>query len=339
MTSRQLVQKTLAFESPKRIPRQLWTLPWADANHPEWLRRIQKTFPDDIVSAPEVYREAPERSGDRYKAGTYIDEWGCVFQNVHDGVIGIVRDPLIKSWEDLDRFVPPESVLTVDTEGVNAFCKQTDRYVIGGTGVRPFERLQFLRTMEQALIDLLEQPPELIDLLDRMHAHYLKEIEVWTKTDVDGISFMDDWGTQNALMVSPDIFRKLFKTKYREYADIAHKNGKALFFHSDGWIVDIIPDLIEAGIDALNSQIFCMGVEALGERFRGRITFWGEMDRQHILARGNPEKVKLAVYDVFEHLYADGGVIAQCEFGPGARPENVMAVFKAWDDVKGSENG
>ncbi len=69
--------------------------------------------------------------------------------------------------------------------------------------------------------------------------------------------------------------------------EIAHAAGKKLFMHSDGHILAIYPDLVEIGIDAVNSQIFCMGVEKLAP-FAGRITFWGEIDRQHLLAHATP---------------------------------------------------
>ena len=64
-----------------------------------------------------------------------------------------------------------------------------------------------------------------------------------------------------------------------------------------------------------------MGLNDLGERFRGKLTFWGEIDRQHLLPRGSRRDIELAVRDVYENLYQDGGIIAQCEFGPGAKPE------------------
>ena len=94
--------------------------------------------------------------------------------------------------------------------------------------------------------------------------------------------------------------------------------------------------VIDVGVQALNSQIKCMGAAELGRRFRGRLTFWGEMDRQELLPFGTVEEVRRAVADAREHLYADGGVIAQCEFGPGAKPENVLEVFRAWRDLDGS---
>jgi hypothetical protein len=100
--------------------------------------------------------------------------------------------------------------------------------------------------------------------------------------------------------------------------------------HSDGHILAIYPDLIEIGVDAVNSQIFCMGVENLAP-FAGRITFWGEIDRQHLLAHATPDEVEAAVHSVHTALWRKGGCIAQCEFGAGARPENVRRVFAAWD--------
>jgi len=293
--SRELVRKTLAFQSPPRVPRQVWVLPWAEIHHPRMLRQLKEEYPDDIVAAPAVYTVPTGESGDRHTRGEYVDEWGCRFSNPSDGIIGIVRHPLISTWDDLDQFQTPDPVLMVDTEAVNRFCTSTDQYVLSGAIVRPFERLQFLRTMEQALIDLMEQPPGLLDLLERMHTHYLKEVEVWARTDVDGIALMDDWGTQTGLLLHPEIFQRIFKPMYRDYVEIARSHGKQVFMHSDGHITGIIEDLIEVGIESLNAQIFCMGVEDLGRRFRGRITFWGEIDRQHLLVHGSRQDIEQAV--------------------------------------------
>jgi hypothetical protein len=143
---------------------------------------------------------------------------------------------------------------------------------------------------------------------------------------------MDDWGAQGSLLISPEMWRELFKPLYKEYCDLIHAHGKRVFFHSDGFITSIIEDLIEIGVDALNSQLFCQDIEALGQRFAGRITFWGEIDRQNILPFGTPADVKAAVYRVrraFDH--GQGGLIAQCEWGVRDPAENIAAVFDAWD--------
>ncbi len=333
MTSRELVRRTIEFDSPPGIPRQTWLLPWAENHYPAEAARLAEEYPDDIVSAPALYTRPVPVEGERYRAGRYVDEWGCFFDNLQDGVIGITREPLIASWDDLESFEPPAAVLDLDREAINTFCRESDRFVLGGTVVRPFERLCFLRTFEQALIDIFEQPAGFTELLDRVHAFYLKEVEAWAETEVDGIALMDDWGHQHGLMISPDLWRELFKDLYREYAEIARSHGKYVFMHSDGWITDIIGDLAEVGIQALNSQVHCMDVTELGERYRGKITFWGEIDRQQLLPHGSLEDIRQAVAEIYENLYAGGGVIAQCEFGPAARPENVFEVFAAWDEI------
>jgi hypothetical protein len=105
-----------------------------------------------------------------------------------------------------------------------------------------------------------------------------------------------------------------------------------MFMHSDGHIVAIIPELIDLGLDALNSQLFCMGLDELS-RFRGMLTFWGEIDRQHLLPRGTRNDIRTAVHSVREALWAAGGCIAQCEFGAGADPDNVFTVFETWDEL------
>ena len=86
--------------------------------------------------------------------------------------------------------------------------------------------------------------------------------------------FMDDWGLQKGLLMNPALWVEIFKPLYKDFIDIAHKNNKKIFMHSDGYILDIIPHLIELGLDAVNSQVFCMGLENL-KQFKGKITFWG----------------------------------------------------------------
>ncbi|MBN1292736.1 MAG: methyltransferase [Candidatus Latescibacteria bacterium] len=333
MNPRDHVKNTLEFSKPERIPRQMWLLPYATNTYPDDVARIHLDFPDDIVHAPAEYTNPPKTKGDPCSIGTYIDEWGCIFENRQNGIIGEVKEPLLKRWGDVDIVRPPREMLSFDRDTVNRFCKSSDKFVLAGCCPRPFERLQFIRSTVNAFYDLIDRPEEFNVLLNRIHSFYLEEFEIWATTYVDGLMFMDDWGAQQSLLVSPDIWRELFKPLYRDYINLAHDHGKYCFMHSDGYIIDILPDLIDLGLDAINSQIFCMGVGKLGERFRGKITFWGEIDRQHILPYATVPEVVESVHAVRDALYKDGGVIAQCEFGPGAKPENVYAVFDTWNKI------
>ena len=335
MTSRDLVKATLNFENKSgRVPRQMWTLPWAFDNEGEIVRKIQREFPDDIVTAPAVLKKPTIAKGDQYAVGEFSDEWGCKFTNIHKGVIGEVKEPLVKEedWSDWENIHIPVELLDFDIEEVNAFCKSTDKFVIAGCCPRPFEQLQFIRTTQEFYMDLVDPPKEMLDFMDKMFAFYCELMEKWAKTDVDALNFMDDWGSQNGLLINPKAWDQYFRPFYKEFIDIAHRNGKKTFMHSDGNTLSIYPRLIDLGLDAINSQLFCMGLEKL-EEFKGKITFWGEIDRQHLLPNGTRDDIVHAVKSVKERLWDDGGCIAQCEFGPGAKGENVYTVFETWNQI------
>jgi hypothetical protein len=312
-------------------------LPWAEAHHPEACEALLRDYPPDIVTpeALDLYAEtSPLQHGDPYARGEYVDPWGAVFQNIQPGVIGEVKEPVIQDWDrDLEKVHVPVEFLSLRTEALNRFCRETDRFVRMSYFPRPFEQLQFLRGTENLYCDLAMEEPRCLEFLQRMHSFYCDVMETWARTEVDALYHMDDWGAQKSLLISPEMWRRFFKPLYREYARIAHDHGKKIMMHSDGNILEIIPDLVENGLDALNCQVFCMGVEALGERFAGRITFWGEIDRQHLLPEGSVGEITAAVRRAAEAFWRGGGAIAQCEFGPGARPETVREVFRAWDDV------
>ena len=329
-TSKELVYKALEFNKPERVPRGMWVLPWASERYPEEVAKIKKDFPGDFASCPGFHKEIAKTKGDAYEKGEFIDEWGCKFINAQRGVIGEVKEPLIakddENWDDISRIHIPREWLSIDKVKIKEHCvKNKDKFLSAGVCPRPFERLQFIRGTENLYMDLMLRPKKMTDFISKMHDFYCELLEMWGDTDVDYFMFMDDWGAQNSLLINPSIWIELFKPLYKDYIDIAHKHGKKAFMHSDGYIIEIIPHLIELGLDALNSQIFCMGVENLSH-FKGKITFWGEIDRQHILVDGSLEDVDNAVKLVKKTLWDNGGCIAQCEFGPGGRPENVYQV-------------
>ncbi|MBM3500893.1 MAG: methyltransferase [Armatimonadetes bacterium] len=338
MTSRERVKRCLRFETPDRPPRQLWALPIAVQQHPEAYGRIVERFPADIGGPAWDPSASERRRGDQFAIGTYIDEWGCEFENVQAGVIGEVKRPQITDWSRLRNLTPPWETVPTATNlaRVNASCAESDLFMLPPVPTL-FERMQFLRGTQNLFIDVMEQPHELFALRDMVHEYNLAVAKAWLATEVDGLSMNDDWGTQHALLIPPDIWREVFLPCYEEIVQLTKAAGKAFFLHSDGHIFEIYDDLIEIGVDAVNSQLFCMDIEAIGRRYKGAITFWGEIDRQHVLPANDPEVARDAVRRVVEALYdPSGGVIAQCEFGAGANPVCVEAVFEAWEEVASS---
>lgn len=334
-TPREIVTRCLKFERPERTPRDLWLLPWAGDRYPETVHKIEELYPNDFARPDYLYPPFPRVKGDPYKAGYYTDEWACVFKNIQDGVIGEVETPQILDIADWKKVKPPYEQLPENPqpakEQIRRFYESTDKFVLANCCPRPWERYQFLRGSENAMIDMMMPEEGGGDLLKAIHEFYMKELEFWVQTDVDAVMFMDDWGTQNQLLIPPRIWRELFRPLYKDYCDIVHAHGKFIFMHSDGHISEIYEDLVEVGVDAVNSQLFCMDMADLRQRVKGKITFWGEIDRQHVLPSTNPEDGREAVREVAKHLYdPSGGVIAQFEFGAGANPETALVIFDEW---------
>lgn len=332
LTSRERVKAALTFSHPDRAPRDLWALPYVGLFRKEELDQLHKEYSFDIGGT----QLSPGSSNDDWqrfsKAGTYTDEWGSVWHLAEPGVVGEVKQPVLPDYSRLDNFRPPwELIKNRDFSYANRLAETSDKFILAPCTARPFERLQFLRGSEAVFYDLATGPAEFHRLLAMVHEYFLEDMRGWCQSSVDGIMFMDDWGTNTALLIHPRTWREVFKPLYRDYVNLIHSAGKFAFFHSDGHISAIYPDLVEIGVDAVNSQLFTMDIEELGRLYKGKITFWGEIDRQFVMPFGTPEDVKQAVRRVRAALDdGSGGVIAQCEWGKDNSLANVRAVYQAW---------
>lgn len=339
LSSRERVQRCFTFEHPDRMPRDLWVLPWAEQHLAGTLAELRRRWPSDFCRAPNVRRASAVQRGDLYAVGEAVDEWGCRFRNLQAGVHGEVKEPLVARREDWRSVRPPLETLPEDRQAardqVARAHDQDNRFMFGACCPRPWERYQFLRGTENALMDVMDPDDDVLGLLSLIHEFYLRELEFWASTAVDGLTFMDDWGSQTALLIPPRIWRDLFKPLYREYCGVARAHGKPAFMHADGCIQEILPDLIEIGVTALNSQLFCMDLAAVARIGKGQLTFWGEMDRQHVLPAVDPQVGRAAVRRVARHLYDPaGGIIAQFELTPGSHGPTAIAIFEEWDRVE-----
>lgn len=327
LTPRERVIRTLRFEGVDRPARDVWLLPAAFFGREQALRDLLALYPSDF--GPSGFKDPVDESP-LYEPGEWTDPWGSRWLNIQRGMIGEVKHPALSDWSALAQWRPPYHLLGQGFEKVNRTCASHNRFVHLGNP-RPFERLQFLRGSENLYMDLAWGVREVRDLLAMVHDYYLQHLRYVVQTDVDAVSFMDDWGSKHALLISPQMWGEYFKPLYRDYVELAHAHDKFALMHSDGYIMPLYGHLIEIGVDAINSQLFTMPIEEIGRRFKGRITFWGEMDRQYVLPFGTPAEVQQAVERVKTALWDDrGGVIGQAEFNKGYPLENIRAFFEAW---------
>jgi len=293
--------------------------------HPE---RLPFDFPEKYGS--DFYWAGMEPSPDvRPRSG--VDEWGAVWANIGSMTLGQVKDFPLKDWGDFERMTIPnihDPRRWTCLEGVRQ--KAGERFLLGN-GISIYERVHFIRGLENTWMDIHTAPEELGRLVDVLVEMNLAAIQRYAELGFDGLIFTDDWGLQNRLMISPDAWRKIWKPRYARIFEAAHAAGLHNFLHSCGHIVDILDDLIEIGLEAIHmDQQENMGLELLGKRFGGRLTFFAPVDIQKTMANGTLDEIRQYCRTMVRALgRPEGGFIPRWytdPVGAGHRPEAIEAM-------------
>jgi uroporphyrinogen decarboxylase len=285
-------------------------------------------------------------AGDNWE---YHDEWGLTQHKPKpDGLyFSVVKSPLDRAGLTVDEvraYAWPDTADPQRMAGLRdlalTYQAQGRAVMIKGVLAGIFEMSQRVRGMQNIMIDLASNESLACAFLDTMVELKLKfwEMALPPLGDlVDVISEADDYGTQTSQLISPRMFRKIFKPRLQTLFARIHQlaPGAKLFFHSDGNIRPILPDLIEIGIDILNPiHITAAGMEpgALKRDFGRDVCFWGGgVETQNVLPFGAPQEVKDNVRRNVEALAPGGGYV----FNPihniqaDVPPENIVAMIEA----------
>jgi uroporphyrinogen decarboxylase len=336
MNSRERVIATLQFKNPDRVPVDMWIHRATQLKYGKDLDALLERYPLDIVRlfGPTDRNFYPEMSD----VGDIKDAWGSTWRVLRQGINGEVKIPAIQNVSKVQAYQTPVEWLEKEWEKHNALIdqkiedgRQKNRFILGGY-IEIFQRMQFIRGTENLLYDLGGEPESAAVLRDKVLEYFKQYLQYWLKKDVDAVYFSDDWGTQRSLLISPKMWKELFKPAYQEIMDIVKESGKFIFYHTCGHVLGLYPEFIELGIDAVNSQIHCMGLENVAEKFAGRITFWGEMDRQNLLPFGAPEEIHRSAALMKEKLLVNGGgLIGHSVAGVDVPLENIKAILTCWN--------
>ncbi len=269
MMSREIVSRTIRFQGADRLP---FDFPEKYGSDFYWI---------SMSPSPE----------DRPQKG--VDEWGAVWENIGDMNLGEVKDFPLKDWEDFDKLnIPDIHDPKRWSHLVNIREQAGDKFMLAN-GITLFERVHFLRGLENTWMDIYDHPDKLGNLVDILVEMGLSAIEKFAKLGADGYIFPDDWGLQNRLMISPDAWREIWKPRYARIFKAVHNAGMLAFLHCCGYIIDILDDLIEIGLDVIHmDQQENMGLKLLGERFGGRITFFSPVDIQNTMVNGTLDEIR-----------------------------------------------
>jgi uroporphyrinogen decarboxylase len=201
-----------------------------------------------------------------------------------------------------------------------------------------FEIAWWKRGFEEFVRDMHERPDMANALLDKTTDMYLKLYDQYLDEVGDYVQMVmcsDDLGGQNQLLISPLLYRKYLKPRHKKLFDLVHsKTDAKIFFHSDGSIVPIIPDLIKIGVDILNPVMpLANGMESerLKRDFGDKLIFHGGIDEQRVLPFGSTLEVEAEVKERIKAFGPGGGYVVAPTHNiqPDVRPENILAFYKA----------
>ena len=147
---------------------------------------------------------------------------------------------------------------------------------------------------------------------DRLVVHLLAHVDANAMAGAEAIRITEDWGTRDSLPIAPAAWRRLFKPAFAAVAGRAHERGMSFIVHSCGYIIDIIPDLLDAGVDVLQiDQPALMGVGRLGRAFGDRAAFRSPVDIQHVMPTGDRDLIEAEARRMIRYMgNRSGGLIA-----------------------------
>ncbi|OGV57633.1 MAG: hypothetical protein A2X49_17375 [Lentisphaerae bacterium GWF2_52_8] len=288
MSPKEIVRRSIKFEIPERLA---------------------KSFPEPYGS--DFAWIGMDPSPDR-RPPNGRDEWGALWENIGICKMGEVKEFPLKDWADFDKLLIPAVNAPHRWQGIEEARKKSEDKFVMASGLSIYERAHFIRGLENTWTDIYEYPQELEDLLDILVEMNIQAIKHYKDFQPDGYMFWDDWGLQDKLMISPEKWRELWKPRYARIYTAAHEAGMLTFLHSCGHIVEILDDLIEAGLDVIQmDQQENMGLDLLSKRFAGRIAFWCPVDIQNTMCRGSLDEIRRYCHLLCEKLGGPrGGFIA-----------------------------
>lgn len=350
MSPRERVLTALRRQRPDRVPKQFELSPGL---HDEFRRR---TGGEDVAEhfgleprEVAVRATCQPRDFSAYLADVpnldHHDEWGVGAISAGFHHFERMVHPLRKarSPREIANYPWPDVLAPYRWRGVdgNTSCWHNRGFPVsarppGACGGSLFETCWYLRGQEQLLIDLYEDADLASALLDTVNNTMIESARRLAGAGVDILELGDDVGSQRAMLMSPDTWRRWFKPRLAEVirAGKAVRPDLLVFYHSDGNIEPIIPDLIEIGLDVLNPvQPECMEPGRIKREYGNHLSFWGTVGTQTTMPFGDPEEVGRVVRERIETVGPEGLLLAPTHvLEPDVPWENIVAFVDAVEE-------
>ena len=345
MTPRERWLAVLRREKPDRVPMDYWSTDEATDLLLRHLGCADKRELYERLHIDRVIAVKPEYVGPPLPDDT--DVFGCRFRDADYGTgkySECIFHPLaaFSSVEEIEAHYQWPNPDWWDYSSIAQQIVGWEQYPIQGGGSEPFLTYKDLRGQEQGMMDLILNPDMVHYCLDKLFAlAYENTVRIYEQLPGKVmLSYVaEDMGGQTSLLFSPSQIREFFLPRMKRMMDLAHQAGAYVFHHTDGAARDIIPDMIQTGIDILNPiQWRCPGMEREGLKrdFGDKLVFHGGVDNQYTLPFGTVDEVRQEVLDNLRILGEGGGyILAPCHnIQAVSPPENVVAMYET-----GFENG
>jgi len=317
-------------------------LPYTLSFEEDVARRLDKYYGDPswryLIDEAIVFLPLPSEGliwGDLTET-VYVDLYGTQWRV--DQRIPHVNKPALQQ-PTLDNFTFPEVdavfKLGWKDQALQVIEQRKDYFLIGYLGMGVFERSWALRGFEEALVDAIAHPSFYDELVEQITFHQLAIIERLLDLPIDGILFTDDWGYQQGVILGPERWRRYLKPRLARLFSRVHDAGKHVLAHCCGSIVDILPDLIEIGLEVYESvqpEAKNNNPYELKSRHGNRLTFWGGLGSQSIIPFGTPQEIHREVRKLCQEMGRGGGYILAPakEIQIDTPTENAAAVLEAF---------
>ena len=348
MNSQERVLTSFQHKTPDRVPLDYCAVPEIDEllikhlqlkNRDELLRRLHIDFRhlDKWGNMIPKY-VGPELP--KYEDGTFEDMWGCRIKKVEykPGCFyeEWVNPPLAdaKTVHDVEQHNWP-SPDWYDFSAVEEFCKKNNEYcLVGGLGAT-LDSVGFFRGMEQAMLDIYDNPAVLEAIVNKLFEfkyEYNSRLLASARGRLNILFISEDMGGQDGLIVSKQVLSKYVFPGFKKQVELAHKHNAMVMLHSDGDIHEIIPDIIDSGVEIIDPvQPNCTGMNsvALKRDFGDKLCFHGLLDSQKLLPFGTPQEILIEVQRLIKIVGANGGLALSpnCGFQIDVPIENILTIY------------
>jgi len=327
--------RAVEFKYPKWIPCRIWMPPATWKKYGTDLEKIVQDHPRIIITGRDLINDPI------YQKGNFIDTWGCTWKNIAEGMAGQVIGHPLKDWQSLRNFQPPDPLKfnrigkLWNWEKIKKSIekdKKEGRLTSGGCDHSfMFQILYDLRGFENFMIDVATDNPRLKHLINVVLNHNQRLIDKWLELGVELMAFGDDLGNQDRLAISPGHWRKYLKPCYKQMYSKCRAKGTHVYMHSDGHILEIIPDLIECGVTIINPQIGANGLEGLIKTCKEKVCVDLDLDRQ-LLPLFTPQQIEGHVQKAIEALGSKkGGLMLFVDCEPIVPLKNIIAICDAFE--------